>query len=36
VPIVAGYKIDTATGDLTPISMPNNILGAAFDLAVTP
>jgi 6-phosphogluconolactonase (cycloisomerase 2 family) len=35
-PIIAGYRIDAATGELTPIFMPNNILGAAFDLAVTP
>jgi 6-phosphogluconolactonase (cycloisomerase 2 family) len=35
-PIVAGYTIDPATGELTPLSMPANVLGAAFDLAVTP
>jgi 6-phosphogluconolactonase len=35
-PILAGYAIDSATGEPTPISMPANVLGAAFDLAVTP
>jgi 6-phosphogluconolactonase (cycloisomerase 2 family) len=35
-PVVAAYAIDQSTGNITPIAMPPQILGAPFDLAVTP
>jgi 6-phosphogluconolactonase (cycloisomerase 2 family) len=35
-PVIAAYRIDAATGQLTPLSITANILGAATDLAVTP
>ena len=35
-PVLAAFAIDSVTGQLTPITMPANVLGAPFDLAVTP
>jgi len=35
-PVIAAYGIDAASGQLTPLSITPNILGAATDLAVTP
>lgn len=35
-PVVAAFAIDSVAGQLTPITMPANVLGAAIDLAVTP
>jgi len=35
-PVLSAFAIDSATGQLTPITMPANVLGAPVDLAVTP
>jgi len=35
-PVLTAFSIDSVTGQLTPITMPANVLGAPVDLAVTP